>query len=396
MNMLLVFSSGLRSGYLRNVLDCLCYPAGHVIHFRYRNELIEVDPRTRRNIVSTEWAETIGPVEGLIVYADSLDLDHECDPTDSQHEFRFFPVRFVQILRPVEHGNWSYIPLVLGPYPRYGLNADNISNNAEFNNGILRMKDRPKRQGHSAGEGYFVVRGEPTLERIVQKDQSEDVHDAWEATIREIGETLRFKDKALFYRLDHLYEAKEDWPRLPDEESVYTLKKVKPSYHSVLSQCIYNVSADVDFRLRIITHQGSNLLPNDPQIKLNADPLIFTGETTGTLLVDSPYNEESLFLRSKRATESSLTAIELEAIEGPESMLAAKPRLLIKVDPRFTQYLLGIAALLAAGQLLLAVNQDLLNFICVKNPVWVAVAKFFGFVATFLGVGLAFRKMKIP
>lgn len=77
-------------------------------------------------------------------------------------------------------------------------------------------------------------------------------------------------------------------------------------------------------------------------------------------------------------------------------MLAAKPRLLIKVDPMFTQYLLWIAALLAFGQLLLSVNQEMLTFLRITNPIGPPIAKLLGFLATFAGVGLAFRKMKIP
>jgi len=334
--------------------------------------------------------------EGLIVYADSWDFPEQYDPDDAVYDFTFFPVRFVEVLPPIEHGNWSYIPLILGQYPRYAYQGTKQLNSADFNHAILSMQDRPRRQGHSAGEGHFVKRLDNTVDTIVLQADEQNLHDAWEATVTEIGETKRFKDKALFYRLDYLFEAKEDWPRLIEEKSAYELKKIEPVYHSELRQCIYNVRADVDFRLRVVTHQSKNILPNQPSINLIADPAIFTGETNGKLFVDSPYNEESLFLRSKRATESSLTAVELEAKGGPETMLAAKPRFLIKVDPLFTQYLLWIAMLLSLGQLLLSANHDLLNLLCIANPIWIAVAKFLGFFATLVGVGLAFRKMKIP
>jgi hypothetical protein len=396
--MLLFFSSGLRPGYMRNVLDCLCYPPGHVIHFRYRNGLIEFDSTTERNVVSAECSKAFGVTDGLIVYADSTDFPEgeKYDPDDPVYDFTFFPVRFVEALPPIEHGNWSYIPLVLGPYPRYAYVGTKPVDHADFNNAILSMEDRPRRMGHSAGEGRFVKRVDLNVEAMVLKADPQDLHDAWEATVTEIGETSRFKDKALFYRLDHLFEAKEDWPRLIDEKPAYQLKKIEPVYHSELVQCIYSVRADVDFRLRVITHQGKNLLPHGPSINLVADPAIFTGETNGRLFVDSPYNEESLFLRSKRATESALTAIELGAKGGPETMLAARPRFLIKVDPLFTQYLLWIAVVLALGQLLLAVNQDILNLLNIGNPIWIAVGKVLGFFLTLVGVGLAFRKMKIP
>jgi hypothetical protein len=394
--MLLLFSSGLRPGYMRNVLDCLCYPTGHVIHFRYRNELIETDSKTGRDVVSTDWSEPREQLEGLIVYADCLDFIAGCNPNDSAFDFEFFPVRYVQVLRPLLHGKWSYLPLVLGSYPRYLPVFSQAATNKDFNSAILTMRDRPRRQGHAKGEGYFVKRADKILDNILTQDESGDVHDAWEAKAVEISQTKRFKERSLFYRLDHLYQATETWPQVNGVKNAYDLQQIVPEYDPDLRQCIYKVRADVDFRLRVIIHQAKTLLPNDPKIKLVADPAIFTGETSGKLLADSPYNEESLFLRSKRATESSLTTVEFETMDGPVDMLAARPRLLIKIDPMFRTYLMGIAALLATGQLLLAANQETLALLGITKSLWLAFFKFLGFFFTLVGIGLAFRKMKIP
>src|ERR1051326_7488711 len=102
--------------------------------------------------------------------------------------------------------------------------------NKEFNTAILTMRDRPRRQGHAIGEGYFVKRAGRILDNVVAQDESGDVHDAWEAKAVEISQTKRFKGRSLFYRLDHLYQATETWPQVNGAKNAYDLKQITPEY----------------------------------------------------------------------------------------------------------------------------------------------------------------------
>jgi hypothetical protein len=391
--MLLFFSSGIRPRYARDVLDAMCYPTGHVIHFRYRKSLIEEDTRLDDNVLSLAMSQPYGDVEGLIVYSDGLELTEGTQPDDPLQDFIFYPIRYVEVLKPIEHGDWYYIPLKLGLFPLY---KDATGwNQAKFNTHIHSINHHPRRYGHPTGEGYFVYRADESIRKGLKKCEEEFLQDAWEAKVKELRDTKRFKENTLFYRVDNLIEAKSVLPRSDKNGTTYTLKSIKSSYSSSLDQCIYNVEADVDFRIRVITYQGGKPLDNSPKIKLNADSNIFTGELNPQLLMDSAYNEESLFLRSKRATESSLASVELESIDGPAGLLAARPRFLIKVSPSFWQFIMLVALVLGCGQLLLAVNKEFLEPLRIYTPMLVPIAKLLGFMVTFGGVALAFRKLKV-
>lgn len=408
--MLLFFSSGLYPRYARDVLDALCYPADHVIHFRYRNDLIEKvgrDPREEIDILTLAFTTNPELRTGLIVYADGLPLPEGARPEDPAHDFVFYPVRFVEVLKPLPQGDWVYIPLRLSSVFTY---SNENWGAAAFNQHIHNMTQRPRRRHHPNGEGYLVYRADEILKNNIIASRKENFPGAWERIIKDLRTTKRFKENTLFYRVDELTSIKEKYSEdiadLQTSIPNYELNPIKPVYSSKLDQSIYYVKADAEIRFRIIIYQ-SPVLEKPLKIKLNADANIFTGMVNYVAPIDSSYNEESIFLRSKRATESSLTSIALESIkeedkkgneEGKKNdepdLLAPRPHFLVKVNPSYSDFIIA-AFLLTAGQSFLSLDKLFLRDAGFDENIAIVFSKIFGFIFTLSGIALAFRKLKL-
>jgi hypothetical protein len=312
--MILLFTSDFSPRYKDDAIMSLCYPAKHVMVFRYRNGLVQKTIRGWK--VDKDGNVKIPPFTSrmtALVYAETQGDD-----------FRFFPFRFARMVRCWRRGEIYYFAVELGSYVDYGKdNSDSLAERVRME--IQGLTDRPyppqpvstvsaeteaSESDSPADDELAPARGlyahhVPQCDLPVmlccRTERSDD--EAWQSVVG-VAQQSSDLQAQLFYRIRGLYRMKKRFfpflgftempivPRTLVGESLYCFPVGDPVVMKLDSFHPPHKSQFPPVRLQVRV-SSANLVQVSPD----------------AFLVHSRYNEERIVLSCKRVLENSLATV---------------------------------------------------------------------------------------
>lgn len=310
--LLLLHSSNFSERYQSNILDFLCYPAGHVVTLRY--QAVHVHPEVRA-MVPRDSARKIEafkePKRALAVYAETHD-----------DVFWFFPVRYMEILRLHREGTVYYVDARLGRYYRYqpsGAHEHGDFKPSKASKGPLPLRsgfawdlsgerkvDSQVPAGADGRKGYFLFRtSDPTGEAVL--GQAPDEREAWERVVDVISSTKSMR-RCLFF-LVQLREVRRR--RLLGVIPLFGFERcaLDPRDHGLTTR--YYARAAGRLELTVLSYRSERaergVLPRVLSLELGAEA--FGTASHKEVRILNRYNEERIEIPTRRVLEATAGSV---------------------------------------------------------------------------------------
>lgn len=366
--MLYLFSSDATPRYKTNILDVLCYPEKHLFRFRYQEQYVSPD------ITSSISGKSFSGESGFIIYA-------EITTKGPHREFRFYPIRRIEIKRIFLEGSIYYVDFKLGKFVDYGSGETAERKRDEYQRKIDGLSFRPlpllqEDSSHKWGktwyipesreieyrdgldetaltQGYFCTTAK---ENIVDLSRRSDAQ-SWES-VADILSRSSSMNLSVFYFVKGFYRVARNIVGKRSEKLIacfddgWTTKYPIPMGKSAV--------------LKLLTYRSEKSRDIFPQkLTINADKDVLAGISQREILIDSHYNEDRIELAFKRVFDSILSSISIEHDPAQsrsfpnETVLAPRPFFLITVTvPRRTVFFILTGLFFAP--LLLTLSPDYL------------------------------------
>jgi hypothetical protein len=178
-NIVCLFSSSGRYLYKKDVYNVLSYPAGFVMHFRYR----------KRWVNSKVWnSNNLEGKEALVIAVVFL---------EEKDKLEFFPIRKAKLIGTEKDGDVLHVYMeLLSEW------VDYRTENCDYDAKIKEMPDRPKNVKKQL-EGDFISFGSKNGFKFSTKSE------AWKSIIEKVGNKEPFKN-GVFYRFSRIYDAQSE------------------------------------------------------------------------------------------------------------------------------------------------------------------------------------------
>ena len=347
-----------RPTYRRGILDCLCYPNGHVLQYSYR--VRQIDP----NLLS----ELPRGSHGAIIFVDEA----------SKGQFVYYPLRRVRIL----DGLPADQAVRLGPRERVSLFlelADFIGyapahNPMQWNDRITPFDDIRRIQ--DGKPDYFIIKAIDIFTRASVAHLS-----AWEDVVSNVAKSHDLAD-AVFLNLEN--------PQGFESGISLALKQGSHVPH-------YSVSPGEVYRLNMAVYEAKG---RETRLKLtsSSDDLVQVNQPFQSVV--SGLSQKSARISCRRTTESKFIALGIEVMEDSSAtdsknvVNSPNPTLLIKIGFS-TSTLLCFLFLVALGAFFVSWDPDFVKEISSteKFKLWGLAAKAAGAALLALAAWIGFRKL---
>ena len=338
--MFYLFSSDSTSRYKTDILDVLCYPAGHIFRFRYQDHYVSEEVKKR-----TTEKKPLKSEKGIVVYA-------EHQSKGAYRQFCFYPVRQVTIERVFVQGSIYYVDFRVGAFIDYGRGENKRKKQVEYQQQMKKLSYHPtplleEKDGRRWGKVwdvasktlvdydesqtgkqlehgyYFTYETENSLGETLGTDPL-----AWESVVDVLSHSPTMKS-CLFFLTTGFFRVKRAWKigsyrETPIEgfDDGWNTKYPLPMGKTVVLKLLFYRPED-----------SPNIYPQ--KLAINVDRDVLAGISQQEILVHSHYNEERVELAFKRVYDSVLSALSIEYkpsnSAGHEEVLAPHPFFLIKV-----------------------------------------------------------------
>jgi hypothetical protein len=414
-----LYSSDSSVRYLQDVLDCIAFPQGQIVQFRY--DIKYVEPR-----ISLWTKHSDGRLRIPREFDRSAQLIYaERQAVAPSLEFSFYPFRLARIIQIRQIGSALYVDLRLQEFPSYESGVDAARHSlAKVTEAIqaqpmyplpplldrkgLIWRDGVKVHvdgGTQASSGYFFRVAPPNQQNLVRVHS--DDQRSWEQVVEVLGSTKEFA-ASTFFRLAGIRRARPWWLRWfgsYDGPVKQSTRFVESEYW--LPAGAYAIVACRSYRPRSSPHRLERI------INVTAEGDGFVGAWPQEIMVDSRYNEQRVILACKRVLDAIISPIvfsiasdspslqnELKAprVIGPRVLLLMRvyaPRWI--VSTMFVCFILGTIILsLGPDSYLKLFNtyQRLSGFVGWEG-VFAAGGKLLGGFITAFGAYLGFRRLPL-
>jgi hypothetical protein len=350
--MIYLFSSSSRGLYVQDVLDACCYPEEHVMRLRYSESYVS-------DAVKRSPALMLGET-GLFVFAD-LDSSSAADATAVETEpkglskdFRFFPIREIQIVDVRLIADALLVDVKLGRFLNYGPETE-VGKENEWNKEIKALPERPCPPG-SPDEGYFFYlhagppinystkekRDQLSWRSVIERINHSSLREA--VTFRIIGfyRVGRWRDRIKAFlgqqaaRLAKSIYEDNGW-REKAAEFLASFGRVAEAKISPVvkgADCMYRFGMGELILLKLLFYRSRSAPMVGGTLTVRADKQAFTSTSKDQIRVQFRYNEERVFLLCNRITDPVLSSVGILQEETDQKRPPTpQPLFTIRVNP---------------------------------------------------------------
>lgn len=276
--MLILFSSATRKRYKEDVLRALAMPNGTYLAFRYKHKWLS------HNLIADFEGNGLGGERGLIAYLDA---------PSATHPFSTVPCRLIKIVTTESVGTMCTVTMELGSFAY-------CKDKSQWNSEILKIAPGHPKLVDGTLRGFYseALTSEPRSVAYF------DTVDTWEKVITDLFKYEAFASENFFYLVTGIkksgcksYESPKNGQFKLKASFEYAIPIVH--YYPGHKPAMGAGDSTSEHSLRIVT--------NDESICLTS---------TGTLLIDSPYDKKTVRFRTKRLQENRHGVISCVEIKG--------------------------------------------------------------------------------
>lgn len=359
--MILIFTSIRRPLYKRDVLNVCCEPPDSQIQFAYQLKWIAEPLRGNPQGLNNQKA--------LIVY---------CAETETQHVYKFYPVRQAIIADVTDESGFITLSLKLGQFFDYATYGDGVNEViARFQRYVIETKtEHPNNLLKSATN-------EPKARFVREETEWDEAKycPKWASLVRYVYDIKGLDDTVFFSVQDKSNFGGEPIPLFPNPANAEY-----PTSYMLKSGGSYTVS--------VFLMSGKRAVYKDPELKIKES----VASVSGPFVRQRSSGFQADFdIQCKRSFDEERSMLTLRIPSEPNTFESPVADVLIRLSPRKGVLALAVT-LLTVGGLFISLSPEVLGQIPVINQIkptdWLSlVFKIVGVVMLGAGSYIGFRKL---
>jgi hypothetical protein len=391
--MLYLFSSTSRELYKRNVLDGCCYPRGHVLRFRYSDNLVQELVKEKPSRLLQE--------RGLMIFADlPAKNGHVVPPEPNKSsagiteplEFWFYPIREVKVREIHFSAGLLFVDAELGKFVNYETDP---SNEQVWNDSIKALPHHPRPEAQAEKTFFIYWKDGPGIHYSVAEHQKQF---AWRSVIDRVNESSL--QDCITYQISGFYyvgtrrERVRSWlaerlavaaraVRSESRSRKWMADRITPSSNDIANpitptyrsgNCVYAFKTGRSVLLKMLFYRKTEKDFKNQTLQLGWDKQVFSSVSKEQFGIQSRYNEEDVLLTCNRLSDRAFATLKfVQAENNDDQAWASQPSFLVEVKPP-RGYIALVLVIFGAG--LLFLNTSAADLQAYAGPYWPTITSF--------------------